>query len=140
MTLKTQSIILAVAVILSFGFGRYSNRTAASTKIQSETDTQTKQDQVTDKRTVIVKEPGGKETTSITEETHVQTRENTDSQMKETVKASPQLQVSALAGLDLNAHAPTYGVAVSKQVLGPITVGAFGLTTGIVGVSIGMTF
>lgn len=49
--------------------------------------------------------------------------------------------ISALTALDVpSSLTPVYGISVTREVLGPITVGAFGLTNGTVGVSVGVTF
>jgi hypothetical protein len=52
------------------------------------------------------------------------------------------LNISALVANDFSRGVlvPTYGVSVSKQLLGPVTVGGFGLTNGTIGISIGINF
>jgi len=52
------------------------------------------------------------------------------------------LSVSLLASVDSTARVvkPIYGINVSKEVFGPFTAGAFGLTNGIVGLSVGINF
>jgi hypothetical protein len=49
-----------------------------------------------------------------------------------------KLSLSALAGTDL--RSPVYGAHVSKEILGPVSVGIFGLTNGTFGASIGLNF
>jgi hypothetical protein len=85
--------------------------------------------------TVIVEDPSGKKTTTITKDT---TRKS-----KEVVKTivKPKVNVSALAGVSTtDSRKPVYGISVSKEFIGPITLGAFGLTNGIIGISVGVNF
>lgn len=87
-----------------------------------------------------VKLPNGEtDTTSTTTDNSI--KAVTDSTDK-TVVAQPKLNVSALVANDFSRGllVPTYGVSVSKQVLGPFTVGGFGLTNGTIGLSIGVNF
>ena len=35
---------------------------------------------------------------------------------------------------------PLYGISANKEFIGPITIGAFGLTNGTIGLSIGVNF
>jgi hypothetical protein len=49
--------------------------------------------------------------------------------------------VSVLMSNDFSARfKPVYGISVQRELLGPITVGVFGLTNSTVGVSIGINF
>ncbi len=52
------------------------------------------------------------------------------------------LSVSALATVNpkLGRYEPVYGISVSKEVFGPFTAGAFGLTNGTLGLSLGINF
>lgn len=92
---------------------------------------------------MITEDPGGKKTTTITENTTTDTKKVTDTQ-KDIVVTAPKssiINISALAGLDTGrGFVPTYGISASKELIGPITVGAFGLTNGTIGVSVGLNF
>lgn len=57
-----------------------------------------------------------------------------------TVEYSKGLSVGALVGLGLSSGLPVYGAYLNKQVLGPIQAGAFGLSNGTVGLSLGVQF
>jgi len=140
MSAKAKALIVALVFAIGLGVGRYSNDRPASETRKVVSDVQKEQDKVTEKKTTIVKEPTGKTVTTIVEETHTVAKQETKTKSQDTIKASPQLQVSVLAGIDLKTGLPTYGVAASKQFIGPITLGVFGLTNRTVGVSIGMTF
>ncbi len=52
------------------------------------------------------------------------------------------LNLSALATVDPKAgrYVPIYGISVTKEVFGPFTAGAFGLTNGTLGLSVGINF
>lgn len=52
------------------------------------------------------------------------------------------LNVSGLIGIIpiMGSEIPIYGISLSKEVFGPFTAGAFGLTNGIVGLSAGINF
>lgn len=49
----------------------------------------------------------------------------------------PDWRVGALIGVDLSSPGPAYGLTVERRILGPIHVGAWGLSTGPVGISVG---
>ena len=95
-----------------------------------------------------VKTPDGtvKTVEKIDEIANVDTTAVTAEQQTKTTDVIPPkvntLNVSALVGNDFSKGIgfPAYGVSVTKQILGPVTVGAFGLTTGVVGISIGLNF
>lgn len=49
--------------------------------------------------------------------------------------------VGALVGMDVHKGLiPIYGASLDRRILGPVTVGGFGLTNGTIGVSIGLSF
>ncbi len=101
-------------------------------------------DQVKNNHTVVTtittKSPTGdiKTTRTVDSITKSKTTEKSPSP-----PAKKPLNVSALAGYDFSSPrslSPIYGISVNKEVLGPLTVGAYGLTNGIIGVSIGVNF
>lgn len=155
-------ILTSIAVVLiSFAFGRYS----APEKVRIETkivEVEKKKEVVVGskdrnkKKTVTVTEitrPDGthEKTTVTVEETQTEVKERrketsgttttTDSTNETTYKAAQTHLVVLVGGnvADLTSG-PVYGVAVSRNVLGPITLGAFGLTNKSLGVSLGLTF
>jgi hypothetical protein len=129
-------IAFIVALVVAFAAGRYSNRLEEKTSVEVDRKTETK----TDRTTVIKKDKDGKETTRIVERIREKDRETTKSETTKSVQSAPRLNVSALAGIALADGTRTYGVAVSKEIAGPVTVGAFGLTNGTIGVSVGINF
>lgn len=148
MTNKVKLGIVIVILLGTFAAGRYS---AQSATVSAKTDTTIAEDKksVQDKHkettTVTEKKPDGttKTVTKVTEDTETKKQTDTDTvshtqQTVTPVKAS--LNISGLVGLDLPSQLPVYGVSINKQVLGPMTVGAYGLTNGVVGISIGLNF
>lgn len=58
------------------------------------------------------------------------------------VPKKPSINISALAAVNpsLRHYESIYGISVSKEVFGPFTAGAFGLTDGTLGLSLGINF
>ncbi len=131
--------ILTVACLVSAGLGagityKYlpQIKTVEVEKEVIRTDVQT----VT--HTVIL--PGGATDTTITTIDHTQ---KVDTDSKTTVVLSkPKINLSVLVANDFSRGVliPTYGISVSKEFIGPITLGVFGLTSGTLGASIGYNF
>jgi hypothetical protein len=157
MSTKTKIIIAIVVIATSIAVGRYS----APTKIVTKTVTievEKKVDKVADdtnrhKETTkveVVKPDGSKETTTkIVEDTNKQHSSIDTDQLskksdssKEIIKNNDKLTLSALAGVKLSdiSSGLDFGASVTKPILGPITVGLFGLKSGMIGVSVGLTF
>jgi len=145
--LKTKVIISILVLAAVFAAGRYSvSSIDTKSKEVVKTDTQKDTTQDTKKTTTIEKTPDGKEITTIQEETVINAHtsiDKTDQSSTSTVSnARKTLNVSGLASLDLSSRSvmPVYGASVSKEILGPVTLGVFGLTNGVIGVSIGLDF
>lgn len=137
--------IIAVALVLiigGFAAGWYmkpENKTTDDTKTE-ETD---KTKVIEHKKTTTTKDKDGNETTTIIDDTTTTIDHSKDSEShKEIIVSSrSKINVSALAAIDTKSTPiPLYGISVNKEFIGPITIGAFGLTNGIVGVSIGLNF
>ena len=144
---KTKVIAGTLLLAGAFAFGRWT----VPTKVKIETkiveierkDKDLHKDRK--KKTIIVKNPDGTTTTTITDDTTTDRHEtdnlnkNTDT-LKEITRGS-QVTVSALAGVKI--QGPTsidYGLSITKPVLGPLTIGVFGLKSGTVGASVGLSF
>jgi hypothetical protein len=153
MTNKTKVALAAVFLLSAFAAGRL------STPVKIKTVTQTVEvekklstnDQIDHKKTTITERdsPGGDKTivTTVTDDRSTQTSDTdatsinkTDS--KEIVKDGSRLNLSLLAGKSLSSFSspPVYGLYANKNVLGPITAGAFGFENGTVGLSVGFSF
>lgn len=104
---------------------------------------------------VTVKKPDGESTTTttITDDTGIDKDtkstdtvvDNKDTKSEKTVeKTSGHLNISALAGAnlfsDIKNSSILYGLGITRDLLGPFSVGLFGFNNGIAGCSIGLTF
>lgn len=141
---KTKIIGSIIIIAVSFAFGRYTAPSAAIKTIETnQTDTETQKD--THKETTITKDKNGNEVTKIIEDSTTKKDKQSTTNIDQTVTPSNKdiLNVSALVatdGFSLSNITPVYGLSVTKNLLGPITVGAFGLTNRTVGLSIGVNF
>lgn len=129
-----------IIIVLAFYVGRYTSPTKVETKNVTIEIEKIKQHQ----DTIIVEKvnkDGSKETT-----TRIITDTDKDasktSEQTKIVENKPSLNVYALGGLDVTNPANGFivGAHVSKQLLGPISIGVFGFTNKTVGVSVGMSF
>lgn len=139
-----------VIVIVSFAVGRYSlpekvvTKTVEVDRIHADTD-KDKHKEVTVTETV---QPDGGKTIVTTTVEDTKTKKTVDrlettNTSKETVYAKSKTQLQALFGIsDVfgGSRAPVYGGLVSRNVLGPVTAGAWALTNGTAGVTIGLSF
>lgn len=157
MTPQVKEILAGVVlIVVAFAIGRYTGpeHIKTVTKIVTvQTDSKTDDSQVEDHKKVTIVDvtsPDGtntKTTTVVddkdTQDKSTDTSKTTTDESKsvEVTKSSPKIQVSALAARNLsNFASPIYGGMVSKSILGPITLGAFGLSDKTVGLSIGLMF
>lgn len=149
MTLKTKILVSLVALVVAFASGRYSvQKPTIKTEIQQTEAVKQTEDKNTHTKTTKteVKKPDGTDiTTTVTDQVQdddMTTHSTATTKIQQTVTPpkTGTLNISALAGFDIRKMTPAYGASVTKQILGPVSVGAFGLTNGVVGVSIGLSF
>lgn len=156
MTNKVKVIISVVAIATSFAFGRWSAPEKIKTEIKTvevEKKTDDKQTDNKDHKTITIIEttkPDGTKTktTTITDDRDNKSEDKstddlskTTDQTKEVSKSSSPITVSVLAGLDISSPAvPIYGLSITRPILGPITLGVFGMTNRTGGLSVGLTF
>lgn len=165
MTTKTKVILAIVALAVSFALGRYTVPTKIEKvvevreivkeveKKESKTDTQRNKRKET--ITTVTEHPDGRKVTETrvieTTETDKKsqsgsttvTESEKESKSKEIVeRASSRWSASVLVGIPYSnwAAGPTYGGHVSKEILGPITAGAWVLGSGVGGLSLGLNF
>lgn len=161
LTTRNKIIIVTSGMILSFAAGRW----LTPVKIKTETKIVTIEKKVEDKKisstddkhikTTIteVHKPDGTQTkTTVTEDTSVaqlKVDDNKQDDVKSTsdttktiTKESSKLHISALLGVNvLNPSSGlSYGALVSKDIVGPLNIGLFGLSTGQAGASVGVSF
>ncbi len=158
---------VAAALLVAFGAGRFATPPKVVTKTETVVKVETREVVKTVTVTaaakvkvierVVTKEGEVRERIVIREVTKKETEgeHKTDAVASETVKAekivtsdAPRLTVSVLVGADLNpawqpipgAGPLALGLQVQYRIAGPVTVGVFGLHTGVVGASLGVTF
>lgn len=151
MSIKLKILLIAVTLASTFAFGRYSAPTKTVTEIKTVEvekkvdDTQKDEHKITQTKE-IVKPDGTKETdTTVTDDSTTKKKEVLDdtknSESKVTVEyVGGNLSVSALVGFTIPGVAPVYGGHIQGRILGPFTSGIWGLSNGVVGVSIGLVF
>lgn len=151
MTEKTKVIIVVViaSAIVGFSFQTYKKKTETHINETKTQDKTTETDKHVETKVVEIIAPDGTKTT--TTETVEDTKKHRDSttvtekQKDQTVEVSrgegSKVSISALVGTSLTSlGTPVYGATVSKPILGPITVGLWGLSSGTGGISVGLTF
>ncbi len=92
--------------------------------------------------TEVVKPDGTKTTVTETKEdsnTQKTTKEDTRSDST-VVYRGPSIGVRVLAGTTFSDGNIDVGVSVDRSLIGPITIGAFGFRSGVVGLSLGLQF
>lgn len=154
MTTKTKVIISTVVILISFAAGRFSSpeKIKIETKIVEVEKKISKTDKKKDTRVkvVTVERPDGtKETTKTIESTA--TSQNTSASSKssdshsvnETTRSSSRLNLSVLGGVSYSPFVgvkPVVGGHISKDIVGPISVGIWGTSNIEGGISLGVTF
>ena len=146
---KLHYIIITVLVVTAFAAGRFltpekvkvETRTVTVEVIKKEENTQV------DTHVVEVTKPDGTKIVETTTQTNTQITTIKDkdktTEASKTVSSNTQtLAVNVLAGLDVTnpSNGFVYGAHVSKQLLGPISFGLFGLTNKTAGISVGLRF
>lgn len=136
-------LTLVCIILLSFAIGRYTATIGKS--VDTKSSTQIDETKNTETHTTITqtKDPNGqvKTVTTIDSNTSTKIDEDKTKESHTQVSAQSKINVSALVGNDFNnPFLPIYGVSASKEFLGPITVGAWGLTNGTIGLSLGLNF
>lgn len=160
MTTKVKVIIAVVALATAFATGRFTCPTKVKTVTQIQiVEKKAEEDKSTTvntdhKKVVIVKEthPDGstKTTTTITDDSKTNTATDdtktdqtttNETQTREVTREVGKLNVSVLAGTSFtHVSGVVYGASVTRPLFGPITAGAWGLTNGTGGLSVGLNF
>ncbi len=159
MTRRTKIIIVVIALATSFAVGRYtvSEKVRIETKIvevEKKTDNK-KRDEVKKKNTKTTvtetdKPDGTKTITTETTDTGVDTSTDTEvatdstnkasDTIKEVTKGESKVTLSALGGIDFTNGHYVFGASVTRPILGPLTLGIWGLTDMTAGISLGLQF
>lgn len=167
--LKThwRKVAAVVALVVAFGAGRFATPPKVVTKVETVVKVETREVvkvvkvmaaarvKVVDR--VVTKEGEVREHIVIKEVVKevAAAERKTEANVSETAKTektiasdAPRLTVSLLAGVDLSpawqpitgAGPLALGLSVQYRIVGPVTVGVFGLHTGVIGASLGVTF
>jgi lipopolysaccharide export LptBFGC system permease protein LptF len=144
MTIRLTLLLGLLIAVLFFALGRY---TITSKTITQDKKTDEIKDTNTQKHEVItqVKKPDGSMTTITVIDTNRSTQDNKQSDtLTKTVEKprQPITNISLIAGTTTHSFTspPSYGISINREIAGPITVGAFGLVNGTIGISIGVNF
>ena len=143
MSTRNKLILGGAVILVSFAFGRFSAPTKVVTQIKTVEVEKKVSDTEDHKKVVIVQQPDGTKTTTVTDDKSTKQKEDTQVAQESTktvTRDSGRTSISALAGLQITGGVPVYGASLTRNVLGPITLGGFGFTNGLVGVSIGLSF
>lgn len=134
-----------LALFVAFAFGRVSAPTKTVEVDRKQVNTNTDRDK--HKETVVteVSKPDGTKTTvtKTTEDTKTdRNTTETDVKSKEVTTNTSKVTVAALVGFRLSdlTKPPVYGLSVYRPILGPITVGVWGLSDTTLGLSVGLSF
>jgi hypothetical protein len=150
-------VAVIVSLAVAFGFGRWSapQKIVTETKVVIQKDatkeTQSDQDKHSETNTVQVKKPDGTIITKTTTKTDTDTKRKTEQETKtdqksdtrtEITKSSSPVTINALAGVNVTSLTGglIYGLSISRPILGPITIGAWGMTNKTGGFSLGIQF
>jgi hypothetical protein len=151
MSTKAKILLSALVILVSAAVGRFTAPEKIKTvEVEKQTNS-AKDDSEKDihKKVVETKvtQPDGTVTdTKVTTDDSVLSNKSTDTSVttdeksKEIVRSSGVLRVQALIGTPITNPSLTYGASVSRNLIGPISVGVFGLSSGMVGGSVGIDF
>lgn len=156
---NTTKKVIGLAVLFAVGVavGRYTLPAKVVTKEIVKVEIREVEKKVTNKHTdkvVVIVETKKPDGTVVTEKRIVdksvidtvtdKTKDTKSESNKETTKeyAKNAYSIRALVGKDFSSAASplVYGAAFDRKFLGPITVGVFGFTSGLGGVSVGLNF
>lgn len=149
---KIAGAIAAVLLVFGLGYvaGGHSNvkTEAIASKETITKENVTLQDNKKKKvREVVTVSPDGTkrtETTTTEETGTIKRTEDVTAQRDKTdvkTETANKNTVAALIGLNVwSLPTPIYGVSFTRQIYGPLNLGAFGLTNGTAGLSLGVSF
>lgn len=153
MSAKAWLIAIVVALVAGLAIGRYSLPAKVVTEVKTveaeKKSTQTDRDRKVETTITETKASDGTETktTKIVDDSTTKRQTNTDTKTdtasrQETTSKGATLSLSALAGVNPFASIPTmrYGGHISREVLGPVTIGVWGFSDATFGLSVGLNF
>lgn len=153
MTTKWKIAIAGIALLTSFAAGRWLAPEKIKTVKEIVTVKEKQKVRIVEKdvhrTTTITEYPDGRKVTVIQDDstqssnTDSSSRTNTNSrETTEITRGTSKVTISALGGVSLLSDplVTVWGVSVTKPILGPVTVGAWGLSNKHYGGSLGLTF
>jgi hypothetical protein len=151
MSIKAKVLLSFLVILVSAAVGRFTAPEKIKTvEVEKQTNS-AKDDSEKDIHKKVVETkvtgPNGVVTdTTVTTDDSVLSNKSTDTSVttddksKEIVRNSGVLRVQALIGTPLTNPTLTYGASISRNLIGPINIGVFGLSSSMVGGSIGIDF
>lgn len=163
MSTKAKVLLGLMLILGAFAFGRFS----APTKVVTDTKTvevdkkaehqvtDVGRDRRTDTTTTEVTRPDGtkektthtvteSETNKTVDRTTAEERDRVAETHKEVIQEGSKVTVSALFGAQFSSLSLSqplvYGASLTRPILGPVTIGVFGMSNMTFGASIGFTF
>jgi hypothetical protein len=126
---EVELVTAVVASAMIFFLGRYSVK-FDTTKTTMQDSKDTKNRTITTTKTVAT-------TDSTTTDKGVI---KVDTVTKVASKSTTNISVLISNAAVKDHFLPTYGLSVTKEMVGPFTIGAFGITNGTLGISVGVNF
>lgn len=119
-------------VLLGYGAGRYLQPAKVVTKTEVVVH-----DHI-HTVTITISKPDGTKTTTTTTDNNSVIDDKTSTVI---TNSKPQWKVAGLAGLNIsNLSSPIYGAQIERRIIGPISVGVWGLTNSSGGISLSLEF
>lgn len=143
------ALVIILIAVLMFAAGyqaakRVDMKSDTKTNVVDNSQTETNKHRTIETTTTIDKNTGKtviQSTVTENSDTVKQDNKQIATEIKtETLAVRPRTNVSALFGTSIHDLQPIYGISVTQEVLGPVTLGAFGMSNGTVGLSLGWSF
>lgn len=127
-------LIGVLCLAVGAGVGRYLTPPKIQEKIVEKEVTKTQEHTVT----VVVKNPNGGETTTITHDVNTTITDNKKTDIQVTNR--PDWRAYAGTGYNIDAGKQTYIIGVDRRIISEVTIGVYGTTNHEVGVTLGIGF
>lgn len=163
LSLKNVSIVVVLTGVVGFAFGRYSMPESVKETTDIKQTQEKKEDTKTDvdkdkhyvKTTAETTHTDGTKTTTTTTTVDTSEQKKTDDnkssdstkdihEEKEVIGHKDKINLGLMTGIDvthgLGVNTVLYGGYINRPLLGPITIGVWGLSNGTAGLSLGLVF
>lgn len=152
MTNKTKVIIACAALLAAYAFGRFSAPEKVKTEIKTvevekkAESTDANKHKETTQTTVTHKDGTTETVTKTVEDTSKKTKETdnlslTQDKTKEIIYSSNPVNISVLTGstLSFSSNPIIYGGMISRKIIGPVTIGIWGMSNRTGGFTLGLS-